>query len=347
MTRNPVIYIFLFVAVSCIAMIRMWNRFPPRVGMEITFPQDSVRALAFLPGTNNLLVGDDKGVMRIVDTTNRTWKTAFKSPYPEDPDPRWTMCISVSPDGEILAIARMMSAILWDVSKRKMIRPLKCNTYVTCVSLSPDGHKLATGGAGRLRVWNTEDGKELWGKEIDWPAVAFSPDGRSVAGEAAHGDGSACLALWNAANGKTVINIAGQQLQKNTPLLFSPDSQLLAWINEDRLRVYDLSSHRIIRDNTEPPHSWAVSASFSPDGTVLALGCRSYEHAAHLELWDIGPQTLRKKGEWQDGSPVPLTGRARGGHSETLVAYSPDGSSIAVGYGHVVRIIKVKEMTRS
>lgn len=65
---------------------------------------------------------------------------------------------------------------------------------------------------------------------------------------------------------------------------FSPDTRLIASGSEDKtVRLFDITSHNLIR-TFEPAHLTAVNdVQFHPDGTCIAAG----SHDQTINIWDI------------------------------------------------------------
>jgi len=156
--------------------------------------------------------------------------------------------------------------------------------------------------------------------EVAWPAsghngrvnaVAFSPDGRTVA--AGSGDGT--VHLWRVHDAFRVRKLKGHKdWVWIMSVAFSPDGTTLACGSEDKTvflwRVADGSCMREFSG-----HTGAVAAvAFSPDGTMLATG--SFDES--IKLWRVSDGALLRT----------LTGHADFVNS---VAFSPDGKTLASG----------------
>jgi WD40 repeat protein len=106
-------------------------------------------------------------------------------------------------------------------------------------------------------------------------------------------------------------------------LAFNSEGTLLASVgNDNTIIIWNLRTGQVIR--TFKGHNTAVTAvAFSRDGTLLA----TVSHAEYLiKLWDIGAaRELWSSGPHRDG-----TWRFHGNQIHT-VAFSPDGSYLAVG----------------
>jgi RNA polymerase sigma factor (sigma-70 family) len=177
---------------------------------------------------------------------------------------------------------------LFDVAKGKAIRSVRGHKHMAiCAAFSPDGKLLATGGYttdSDVRLWDVATGKELRviaaGAIV--PAVAFSPDGKVVAG----GQGDGRVVLWDVATGKELRALKGAT-DSTSALAFSPDGRLLAAAGSvekggkraDEARLWDLRTGELLR-------SWkdtATSLAFTPDGKALAILGKD----GTVRLWEL------------------------------------------------------------
>lgn len=94
-------------------------------------------------------------------------------------------CISVSPDGRLLAVATGFDLQIWDVETRTRRNVLAGHVnVVTCLCFSPDGQSVCSGSADHtVRLWDVKTGCELRiiGVHSNWVScVQFSPNGRQI-----------------------------------------------------------------------------------------------------------------------------------------------------------------------
>jgi WD40 repeat protein len=204
------------------------------------------------------------------------------------------------------------------------------------VAFSPDGKTLAVGsegppppaselpGLGDLRLWDVEEGKEqraLKGYTGIVGAVAFSPDGKTLAG----GDEGCGVTLWEPTNGLVRGSWKGINGMVNS-LAFAADGKTLALGSaDDTVRFWDLSAGRV-RAAHKGHKAGVCGVALSKDGTLLAScgGDRT------VKLWDVAT------GKWL------LT--VEEDNLVWSVAFSPDSKTLAAGVGNTVKLRDVAKL---
>ncbi|MFH0899841.1 MAG: protein kinase [Pseudomonadota bacterium] len=200
---------------------------------------------------------------------------------------------------------------------------------------------------GRALWWRLEQDPLLWRRELgdQVPAVAFSPDGATVAATAndrlvylldsrteqarflrgpdghaflsvafapdgrllAAGTSTGAIALWDLDQG-TVRSLAGHSNVVHS-VAFSPDSQRLASGSEDRtVRIWDTATAQPVRMLAEYT-TRVLRVAFSPDGSRFAS-----TEAAGVHLWNAVTWSRNAVLAGNDG-----------------LAFGPDGSWLASG----------------
>ena len=250
--------------------------------------------------------------------------------------------ITYSPDGKMLASAGIDKTIrLWNPKTSEHLATLTGHSgVVRSIAFSPDGKQLVSGSwDGTTRLWATENRQQLWSAHtpqaqeqdplvreflglspgpyknpaerlmLKWIlAVAYSPDGKTVASS---GNSGNTIHLWNIENGKRLRTLEGHTDMVNA-LTFSPDGKtLVSGSDDDTLRVWNAGTGRLRR--TLAGHRNDVKAVvFSRDGKMLASGSKD----ASVRLWDA-----------ETGRFLPTLR----GHVWEIeaVAFSPDGKTVA------------------
>jgi WD40 repeat protein len=215
--------------------------------------------------------------------------------------------LSVGDDGRILS---------WDVATGRSAVLAALGRPLWDVAISPDGESYSVTGEGR-RVWLGRFGAgappvlgEINGTGM---ALAFSPDGRTLAS----GEASGSIILWDVDRSAENRELEGH-LDGITGLAFSPDGLRLASGGDDALvKLWDTTDGREVLSLKAAGPVEAVD--FSPDGRYLAA------------TTDGGPATV-----W-DASPAPEPRlphpEVLSGHEGTIVtlAVSARGERIASG----------------
>src|SRR5205085_4207688 len=105
---------------------------------------------------------------------------------------QYVASVAFTPDGRLLASASWDKSVrLWEVATGQALAVIPADPHgVACVVISADGRLLATAGFdGTARLWEVATGREVYHFSRGGMALAFSPDGRTLA--AGQGDTTA------------------------------------------------------------------------------------------------------------------------------------------------------------
>ena len=270
--------------------------------------------------------------------------------------------IQFSPDGQWLVSAGRDRVIkFWDVPSGTLHHELRGHeSRVRDLVFTHDGRRLASLGQtdGTVKLWDANRTQEATELTTDAPSadripvfgLAFSPDGRVLAGEEAAG----VLRAWDPTRGTPLFRIEGKAQRGRGWVAIAPGSNLLAALDDERAIVLrDPSTGAVVRALESSGES--RTGVFSPDGRFLVA---SSDRMGTIRVWDVAtgrldatlarhtqpveclafsPDTLKLASGgfdatvtiWDFPSRKPvLTYR---GHSRGLagLAFHPDGRSVA------------------
>ncbi len=242
--------------------------------------------------------------------------------------------IDFSPDGKYLISGGSDKNIkLWEVETGREIRTFVANDMVDFVAFSPDGKSLLSlESKGAATLWDVKTGKKIrtlrkGGKPLVAIAVAFSPDGASVAavGSQVEKDPGKDpvfrnIQLLDIKTGREINIFKGHTSSVHT-IAFSPDGKYLAsgsataelgkGKKDNTVRLWNVKSGKKI--HCFAGHSKGVSkVVFSPDGQFVA----SIGEDRNIFFWDT------KKGvKARSLAGFPSDNISTRG----TIAFSPDG----------------------
>ena len=177
-------------------------------------------------------------------------------------------------------IAKPTSSNIPDIKPQVPLLP-----QVSSLAFRPDGSSLAVAVYKEVKLIDSERGtvKATLSGAIDVVrSVAYSPDGKYLAGAGGAPARFGEVKIWNAASGDLVRSLKGHN-DFIYSIAFSPDSKLLATSSYDKLiKLWDVETGSEVK--TLKDHIDAVyPIAFSPDGKWIASGAADRT----VKLWDV------------------------------------------------------------
>jgi WD40 repeat protein/energy-coupling factor transporter ATP-binding protein EcfA2 len=222
-----------------------------------------------------------------------------------------------SPGGETLALAGLddEGVTLWDVNTRSATAKLDIATpeFIGCLSFSPDGKTLAVGREHSLIMWDVENNrplKEPFNGHVHYvDTVAFGPDGSTVA---SMGLDDAVI-LWSAAEPRSLGRLFARA-SASALIRFSHDGQYLVSAAGGEAGLWEVATARPVRQFVLDAE--IRDFDISPRGLTLAV----LTEGQAFYLIDASADATRPE------TPARFS-------DATKVAFSPDGATLAFGWG--------------
>jgi WD40 repeat protein len=265
---------------------------------------------------------DDRGVTKIITTPAQD-----------------NAAVAVSPDDrEIVSAGSDNMLHRWDYQSGAAIgQPLGGHTdRVYAVAYSTDGRWIASGGADKTaRIWDAHSGapiRVLTGHDGYVWGVAFSPDNSLLA--TASEDGT--IRLWSTATGEPVGDpLRGHDGKPVTAVRFTADGTWLASAGIDgTVRLWGVGPHHPTQRLLTTVPGPVIGIAISPDGRRLA----SVDYVTNPGVIAAAPS--EGAASKLAGTQLRITDIATGqaidgameyGYGATSIAFSPDGTTVAVG----------------
>jgi WD40 repeat protein len=158
--------------------------------------------LTFVGTTHHLATAWSSGKVSIVNSITGTTLLDISTNLGVD-------CISVSPDGQLLAIGDSLTPLsLWSLESCKKLKEFKHDTILSDVQFSPDGKTLVSFGRDfAVRIWDTATGAEraVFRGHQSPGGIVFSSDGTLLLSRGT----DFSVRFWTAANPRDVDAIEG------------------------------------------------------------------------------------------------------------------------------------------
>ncbi len=194
--------------------------------------------------------------------------------------------LAYSPDGGTLAAGYSGGTIrLWDLASHRTIRETTFGAAPLALAFAGGGKLLEAADADAVGTWNLAAQAGIAARPLSSPAqgraVAFSPDGATVATGSADGN----VRLWNTATGQEVGAPMSSDANPVDAVAFSPDGALVASASTDgNVQLWSTAGQQVAGPALIPDGPDVDALAFSPDGKLLATGGQD----GTARLWNVG-----------------------------------------------------------
>lgn len=266
-----------------------------------------VNSVDFSPDGKLLASGGADGLVKLWDAkTGEAIRTLTTMTHQQ-----WIYGVRFSPDGKILASSY---GDLWDVRSGKLLRTLPYGSM--SVGFSVDGKIIAVNSS----LYDVESGKLLRNlsgptgdgerKHLQFFEVAFSPDGKTLAGAVT----DRTLRLWDVETG-ALLKTLQRDLYVKAVVYTTDGKSVIGACGDNTLKIWDTASGEVVR--TIIGHTREVSSVvYSRDRKLLASGSED----GTIRLWQVDAAGLPAQ------NPMRIFDRVSGVRE---VAIAPDHKTIA------------------
>ena len=283
---------------------------------------DEVTALTFGGRFGAASVSRD-GTLKVWNVQGGQEKTIFRlAPPPAGSWPGGAVALN----GRVRLVAAADGNVvrLWGVPGQPYRKELRVRGYgILTLSVSADGKTLATGGTdGGANLWDLATGKvkvKLPGDGGRLRTVALTPDGKTLATAAKDGK----VRLWDVDSRKVRLTLDGQDLA------LTPDGkQLVTADRNGSVKVWDVTSGKEARTLVGPGGSPCTVLGVGRSGSAFLCAAGA---VGAVRVWELA--TGREV--------ATLAGPA--GVRPHCLAFSPEGSWLAVGFDHTLRLWQLRQ----
>jgi WD40 repeat protein/tRNA A-37 threonylcarbamoyl transferase component Bud32/cell division protein FtsL len=217
--------------------------------------------------------------------TLHVWNTATRQTVAEMPLDGDCAGLAFAKDGRTLVTSTSYHNIKGNLTLWRMPDGIKLASHTADIQLlspatsfaaTPDlslaAYATGSSPGQRIAVMNLRTGTNLWtavAAKVDITALAFSPDGKTLASAAGFAESD--IRLWDVATGKEIGKLAGHGSWVSS-LVFSPDGKKLISSSADQtIRTWDVADQKcldVLRGHRQ--EVWRLA--LLPDGRTLVSG---------------------------------------------------------------------------
>ena len=317
----------LLVTGSAKGAVRVWDLATQKLLRTLPRRSQAIRSISFTRDGKRLLVSAYDGVPQLWNTA--TWRQGLRLAGTEEGGEA-----AISADGSrvvgVVGVSDRYDFRIWDAQSGEALRTIEGGKLpVHQVVFSHDGGRFAAVSNEKVvRVWDVATGEEVWSTETEptMYAVAFSPDGKSLAA----GDGSGALHIWALEGEEPEVQLEGNAGTIDMIAFDADGKTLLAVSSGGAIRTWKRGYQSWDADDGsalqefKATDQFLASTALSLDGRHIAMGY--YDGATRL--WNVAPASAIST------LALPLEKY----ESVEQAAFSPDGRTLAFVSGEVARL---------